>query len=160
MADVRYTAIGNINNISKKLFLNVGLPQDDNNRYDFQSYNLSLKLPKNETLNVVLTNFIFGDVELDKVDDYYYKLEINLETELDLTYNNSIPINYEYNDLLFLLVHDNSLNPNDIKNLQNNILEYYALANIKNTYISNAYQKGDPALGGRPRTLGMSIIKK
>ncbi|PKP14648.1 MAG: hypothetical protein CVU07_13805 [Bacteroidetes bacterium HGW-Bacteroidetes-23] len=106
-----------------------------------------------------MTNFKFGERELDPVENYYHKLEINLDADLLQTYS-KIPINCENPHLLFLLVHDDALYPDDIKNLQKNILEYYALANIKNTHLSNAYQKGDPALAGKPRTLGMSIIKR
>lgn len=158
MADVRYTALGHFNNLSKRLSLELGIPNDTNHIYKLSHYNLTIKLLNGSILNVILTNLDFGTSELSQVDDYYYDLKINLLNDLSTKYSN-IDIDFNNSDILFLLVHDDDLSEDNILYIKDNVLKYYATARVKSTYISEAYPEKS-ALVGRPRTLGMSIIKK
>lgn len=165
MKDVRYTAIGYSNEISEILNLEIGIPREDiSTPYRYEHYDLTTRHSEGKYLNVVLTNLVFGEEELGEVHDYFVKKTISLKesdegTSLIIGYRDR-RIDLNNPEILFLLVHDNNLTPESIREIKRNIFDYHGRAKIKSTYISSAYPKEDPIVSGRPRTIGMSIIKR
>jgi hypothetical protein len=164
MEDLRYTAIGYSNEISRILTLELGIPKDINNGYDYTHYDLTTKLKDGIYLNVILTNINYGVDEFGEVHEYHEKIKIIMKALADAgnlkTDFRYIAIELKNPEILFLLVHDNQLSDDNIREIKGNVFEYYGKAKIKSTYISNAYQKEDAPILGRPRTIGMSIIKR
>lgn len=159
MTDVRYTAIGHLNELSKILHVEMGIPKDIVPQGDLIIYNLTTKLKDSQVLNVIMVNLKYPENELDEINDYPYDLKINLTQNIN-TDHREADFDLKNSEILFLLVHDNLLTTDAFKEIKNNIFKYYVMAKKESSYISNAYQKNPPVSGGRPRTLGMSIIKK
>ncbi|HRE78855.1 MAG TPA: hypothetical protein PLL09_13640 [Flavobacterium sp.] len=160
MTDVRYTAIGYSNEISKILTLEIGIPANVVPKNELDFYNLSVKLSENHLLNVLMVNLKRPETEFQAMASYEYKLDINLNTDTIISEVNVPELDLSNSEILFLLVHDNLLSADNIREIKSDIFKYYGMAKIKSNYISEAYQKGDPILGGKPRTVGMSIIKR
>ncbi|WP_396150823.1 hypothetical protein [Flavobacterium sp.] len=164
MEDVRYTAIGFYNGIKKILTLELGIPEDNDNNYVYKHYDLTTKLKDDIYLNVILTNINYGENQFEEVTEYHEKISIIMKPEVDAgnlntDYRDEV-IDLKKPDILFLLVHDNQLSPANIREIKGNVFEYYGRAKIKSNFISEDYPKENPIVSGRPRTLGMSIIKK
>ena len=164
MADLRYTAIGFFNEVNKILTLELAIPEDINNVYRYTHYDLTTRFKDDIYLNVILTNLNYGVDVFGEVREYPEKINIILKPEADAGNLNidyrDIEIDLKNSEILFLLVHDNQLSDDNIQEIKDNIFEYYGRAKIKSTYILNAYQKEDSPILGRPRTIGMSIIKR
>ena len=160
MKDVRYTAIGYSNEIKKKLTVEIGIPTNIVRKNELDFYDISVKLPDNHLLNVIMVNLKSPETEFQAITNYEYDLEINLETDTVILQANGHKLDLSNPEILFLLAHDNQLSADNLREIKSNIFKYYGMAKIKNTYLSNAYLGEDSPILGRPRTIGMSIIKR
>lgn len=160
MKDVRYTAIGYSNEISRILTLEVGIPANVVPKNELCFYNLSVKLAENHLLNVLMVNLKRPENEFQPIPNYEYKLEINLNTDTIMSDADTPNLDFSHPEILFLLVHDNLLSDSNIKEIKENLFKYYMMAKLGSQFILEAYPKQNPIVSGKPRTLGMSIIKK
>ncbi len=159
MDDVRYTAIGHLNELSKTLHVEMGLPRNIVPPEQLTIYNLTTKLNDSHVLNVIMVNLKNPTDELDEINDYQYELKINLTQNINIDHREA-DFDLKNSEILFLLAHDNGLSNDNITEIKSEIFKYYTLAKHKSRYISEAYPKVVTIVSGRPRTLGMSIIKK
>jgi hypothetical protein len=160
MEDLRYTAIGYYNEINKKITLELGIPAEIVSKNELDFYNLSVKLSENHFLNVLMINLKRPNTEIQEITNYEYKLDVNLNTDTIIFGVDEPILDLSYPEILVLLVHDDDLSDENIRGIKSNVFEYYGIAKFKSFYISNAYQNEESSILGRPRTIGMSIIKK
>lgn len=159
MTDVRYTAIGHLNELSKILHVEMGILKDNVPPEHLTIYNLTTKLKDSQVLNVIMVNLKYPEDELDEINEYPYDLKINLTQNINTDYREA-DFDLKNSEILFLIVHDDFLTADAFVEIKSNIFKYYVMAQKESSFISNAYKRTPPVSGGRPRTLGMSIIKK
>ena len=136
MKDVRYTAIGYSNEIKKKLTVEIGIPTNIVRKNELDFYDISVKLPDNHLLNVILVNLKSPETEFQAITNYEYDLEINLETDTVILQANGHKLDLSNPEILFLLAHDNQLSADNLREIKSNIFKYYGMAKIRNTYLS------------------------
>ncbi|MBC8882634.1 hypothetical protein H9X57_02160 [Flavobacterium piscinae] len=160
MEDLRYTAIGYYNEKNNKITLELGIPAEIVPKSELSFYNLSVKLSINHFLNVLMINLKRPNTEIQEINNYEYKLEIDLKNDTIISEYNEPVLDLSQPEILVLLVHDDDISSDSIREIKDNVFKYYGIAKFKSFYISNAYQKKGSPILGRPRTIGMSIIKK
>lgn len=158
MVNLTYSSKGTFDS-SGKIDVTLAIPKEEiENKYFFEpKFNLSKKI-NDKQINAIFCQMTLADglgTELN-CDSYDYNLI--LETKNLMSLEHSVPFDTNLEDSLFLLYHDNTFNPDDVKLIFEKIEILYEMARGGIPSIEIEELKGKAPL--QPKKLGLGVIVK
>ena len=162
MADLTYTVVGHFFPNSQKLVIDVAIPKEPSpNSYQIDFYDISKEIFGKIIINTIVCNLKSSSVRFPPTDSSNVKYDFHIDEKIgNMTVYPKTPsiFNYKNKDCLVLFVHDDNFGNDELDILINNIEVYYNRANLSGNYNEDP---GYPITnrGGRPRTIGVSIVR-
>lgn len=163
MADLTYTVVGHFFPNSQKLVIDVAIPKEPvQNSYQIDFYDISKEIFGKIIINTIVCNLKLSSDRFPPTNSSTVKYDFHIDEKIgNMTVYPKTPsiFNYKNNDCLVLFVHDDKFGNDELDILINNIEDYYRNATLYGNYIEDP---GYPVTnrGGKPRTIGVSIIRE
>lgn len=166
MDNLTYTAIGNFYKSSRSMMVNLKMDKEITpGLYKFTKYDMSKTVIKNKKINVIFCHFTYtGDNGTELLNSSYEQpLMIDIDRDCSPFPNqNAERFDFDLNESLLVIFHDNQPNSGDLDIIYN-YLELFYMEATKGNYsfkLDSPTDKIKDLIGGRPRMLGVSIIRQ